>query len=218
VVALGAVLLAGCSSGARQEIGEAASEVADDVGTAAEEAGDVAEDAASGAEDLAQEAASDAEDAIDDATDDDTAEPEPADPASVDDEQADEPTAAGGAAGYRRPVPDQDGDFGEFTFGTTEYLAVARSCLDTVGDAQVRTFEVVDGETNNVLHVVVSGASGTDWFVDVYDATAGDDEPPMASGSGTGEQGDAERLNVDGTFDDGTPFSFSLVEIGPPDC
>lgn len=205
VVAVGAVVLAGCSDGAREEIGDAASEVADDVETAAEDAGDEVE-----------EAAGEVEDEVEEMVDDEPSETTDQDDAAPSNGEA--TPAVEGDRDFSRPVPDQEGDFGEFTFGDVEYIAVARSCLDVQGDATVRTFEVVDGETNNVLHVVLVTADGTEWFVDVFNGLADDDEPPLAEGTGTGEQGDAERTNVDGTFEDGTPFSFSLVEIGPPNC
>lgn len=209
VAVVGMVVLAGCSAGAQEEIGEAATEVADDVETAAEEAGEVAEEAAGEAGDVAEEAASEAADLAEEAASEaeDVAEEAASEVDDATDEEQDE-----------RPVPDQDGEFGEFTFDDVEYSAVARSCRDTRGDATVRTFEVVDGETKNVLHVVIATQNGSEWFVDVFDANAGEDVPPIATGSGTGEQGEAERTNVDGTFEDGTPFGFSLVEIGPPDC
>lgn len=127
--------------------------------------------------------------------------------------------AAGSSELVQRPEPTEAGDFGSFTWNA-EYGAITRSCRQTFGDAPdtLQTFEVVDGQTKNTLHVTLATQNGSDYGVDVYAFGDDPDAPPIASGTATAEDGDAERTNGEGTFANGDPFTFSLVLVGSTDC
>lgn len=120
--------------------------------------------------------------------------------------------AAAGDTDYVRPEPTEDGDWGSMTIEGAAYGAVRRSCEDVGGHSVAQVFEVVDGQTNNTLHVEFITETGEEWSVAMYPGLgASPDDEPFARGTAMTTGGDMDHTFGEGTWEDGDAFDFSLL-------